>query len=407
MVKKSKKITKTTKKTIKAPTNIALLKKVATVSDSTKTLSKEIKSMTRIFAENQKVLVAMKNMMDSLATTMEQIQKQSKQINVIEEDTQRLYSGLNQVRGQSSIVAKLNSQTNKLQEQIKKIEEEQKSGLKADKIMQAVSESFDSIRNNSKMIMRISERIDSVKDDIKKVSEKAEIPISVPGLEEIKLNVQSISSRTGNLSGDITNLKNELNNIVAKAEALSNIGNRTEKIEKDVSGLAELLNRAEASTSEFHQKTNQIFQELQSIKNVTNKASTDTSKEVIALLKLSEYQSNVRMTTETKYGEIKDLENMALQTAEIVNLFDKLSIESQEKLALPYEVRQWAVSKILDCADRWEIRFTDVLNLLINQLGRNILKESIRMRQVRDIFGIRAVDEIRQELGIQTPSETS
>ena len=407
MVKKSKKITKTTKKTIKAPTNIALLKKVATVSDSTKTLSKEIKSMTRIFAENQKVLVAMKNMMDSLATTMEQIQKQSKQINVIEEDTQRLYSGLNQVRGQSSIVAKLNSQTNKLQEQIKKIEEEQKSGLKADKIMQAVSESFDSIRNNSKMIMRISERIDSVKDDIKKVSEKAEIPISMPGLEEIKLNVQSISSRTGNLSGDITNLKNELNNIVAKAEALSNIGNRTEKIEKDVSGLAELLNRAEASTSEFHQKTNQIFQELQSIKNVTNKASTDTSKEVIALLKLSEYQSNVRMTTETKYGEIKDLENMALQTAEIVNLFDKLSIESQEKLALPYEVRQWAVSKILDCADRWEIRFTDVLNLLINQLGRNILKESIRMRQVRDIFGIRAVDEIRQELGIQTPSETS
>jgi len=407
LVKKSKKATKTTKKTIKAPTNTALLKKVATVSDSTKMLSKEIKSMTRIFAENQKVLVAMKNMMGSLATTMEQIQKQSKQINGIEEDTQRLYSGLNQVRGQSSIVAKLNSQTNKLQEQIKKIEEEQKSGLKADKIMQAVSESFDSIRNNSKMIMRISERIDSVKDDIKKVSEKAEIPISVPGLEEIKLNVQSISSRTGNLSGDITNLKNELNNIVAKAEALSNIGNRTEKIEKDVSGLAELLNRAEASTSEFHQKTNEIFQELQGIKNVTNKASTDTSKEVIALLKLSEYQSNVRMTTETKYGEIKDLENMASQTAEIVNLFDKLSIESQEKLALPYEVRQWAVSKILDCADRWEIRFTDVLNLLINQLGRNLLKESIRMRQVRDIFGIRAIDEIRQELGIQTPSEVS
>jgi len=403
LVTKSKKTTKT----VKSPTNTALLKKVATVSDSTKMLSKEIKSMTKIFAENQKVLVAMKNMMGSLATTMGQIQKQSKQINMIEEDTQRLYSGLNQVRGQSSIVEKLNSQTNKLQEQIKKIEEEGKSGLKSDKIMQAVSESFDSIRNNSKMIMRIAERIDSVKDDIKKVSEKAEIPISVPGLEEIKLNVQSISSRTGNLSGDITNLKNELKNIVAKAESLSNVGDRTEKIEKDVSGLAELLNRAEASTSEFHQKTNQIFQELQSIKNVTNKTSTDTSKEVIALLKLSEYQSNVRMTTETKYGEIKDLENMALQTAEIVNLFDKLSIESQEKLALPYEVRQWAVSKILDCADRWEIRFTDVLNLLINQLGRNILKESIRMRQVRDIFGIRAVDEIRQELGIQTPSETS
>jgi len=29
-----------------------------------------------------------------------------------------------------------------------------------------------------------------------------------------------------------------------------------------------------------------------------------------------------------------------------------------------------------------------------------LLKEAIRIRQVRDIFGIRAVDEIRKELNI-------
>jgi hypothetical protein len=37
---------------------------------------------------------------------------------------------------------------------------------------------------------------------------------------------------------------------------------------------------------------------------------------------------------------------------------------------------------------------------LKNQLGRDLLKESIRIQQVRDIFGIRAVDEIRQEQNI-------
>jgi hypothetical protein len=84
----------------------------------------------------------------------------------------------------------------------------------------------------------------------------------------------------------------------------------------------------------------------------------------------------------------------------MVNLFDKLSIESDQKIALPHEVKQWAVSKILDCADRWEIRFTDVFRLLANQLGRDLLKEAIRIQQIRDIFGIRAVEEIKQELTV-------
>ena len=107
-IKKKKTVKKSTKN---EPSTSALLKKVAGVSDSTKILSKEIKTMTKIFSENQKVLVSMKNMIDSLSTALEQIQKQSKQINIIEEDTQKLFSGLNQVRGQSSLVSKINNQT--------------------------------------------------------------------------------------------------------------------------------------------------------------------------------------------------------------------------------------------------------------------------------------------------------
>ncbi len=121
---------------------------------------------------------------------------------------------------------------------------------------------------------------------------------------------------------------------------------------------------------------------------------------MIALLKLSEYQSNIRMHSESKYGEAKDLEKMASQTINIVNLFDRLSIESGDKIPLPHEVRNWAVSKILDCADKWEIRFSEVFTILTNAIGRDLLKESIRIQQIRDIYGIRAVDEIRNELNI-------
>ena len=428
-----KKTTKSTTK--KQPTNTALLKKVAGVSDSTKTLSMEIKAMSKIFAENQKVLISIKNMIDTVSSAIEQSQKQSRQINIIEEDTQKLFSSLNQVRGQAKLVTKINDQTARLQDQIEKISEAQKTQTHSEKIMQKVSESIDSIRNNSKMIMNISERIDNVRDDLTKVSSKAgNTPVgielgeirkkiesisgraeqieslrgvmdnlkqefqtmvsktsSISGIpeqiDEIKRNIQSISSRTGNLGGDMQNLKNELSSIASKTE-------------EKITGISSLLSRSDETSSEFHTKTNQIIQELQGIKNASSRSSENTSKEVLALLKLSEYQSNIRMQTESKYGTLDDLEKMATQTSEMVNLFDKLSIESNQKIALPHEVRRWAVSKIMDCADRWEIRFSDVYKLLANQLGTSLLKEALRLQQVRDIFGIRAVDEIKQELNI-------
>ena len=38
--------------------------------------------------------------------------------------------------------------------------------------------------------------------------------------------------------------------------------------------------------------------------------------------------------------------------------------------------------------------------VLKDNLGKELLKETIRIKQVRDIFGIRAVDEVRTELNI-------
>ncbi|MEK6966950.1 MAG: hypothetical protein AABW62_05955 [Thermoproteota archaeon] len=371
---------KTTKKT---PTPASLIKKVETISTSAKTLSKELKAMTKIFAENQKVLIAIKDMIDTVATSVEHVQKQSKHISSLEHDTEKLYDGLSQVRAQSGLVAKINSQTTRLQEKLKKIED-QKLEPKTEKLMQQVSDSFDSIKNNTTMIMKISDRIENLNHELQVSMAKSESVSDIPlQIEMVKHNVEAISHRAGSFGNDILNIKNE------------------------VSGLTELINREDKSISEVHQKADKLFQEIQGIKSVTTKSSSEASKDVLALLKLSEFQSNIRMQAESKYGEIKDLEKMAAQTAEIINLFDKLSIELQEKLVLPAEVRQWAVSRILDCADRWEIRFTDVFNVLQNSLGRELLKETIRIQQVRDIFGIRAVDEIRQELSIQTSSDAS
>lgn len=434
----------------KDTTNLA--KKVAAVSDSTKTLSKEIKSMAKVFSDNQKVLLSMKGMIDTLINTLEQIQKQSKQINIIEEDNQRLYAGLNQVRAQANLITNVSEHASRLQEQVNKITLAQKEAPDPESIMKAVSDNQNSIQNNTHMIIKIAQRIDNIKEDLTSISSKAdktstigeeldnikekihaifekseksslesEIPILKNSLEQLRNELIQNTAKTESIThlrGEIAKIESEIGSLIKRADTTAFVGeglksvqtdftsfkdhvfNKTNTIDQKISTISDLLKRADATSSEFHKKADELFHDVQQIKNVTNKSSSNTSKEVVGLLKLSEFQSTIRILAESKYGDLKNIEKMAEQTSEIVNLFDKIAIESEEKISLPSEIRQWAISKMLDCADKWEIRFSDLFNVLIHKLGKELVKENIRIQQVRDIFGIRGVDEIRKELGL-------
>ena len=401
------------------PSNISpLIKKVATISDSTKLLSKEVKSMSKIFTENQKILVSMKNMIDTLSLTIEQIQVQEKKLNLIEGDNERLFEGLEQVRNQSNIISKINTQTNELQERVEKISKINENSPNSNELMEKIDQSFDSIKNNSKMIIKIADRVENVKDDLNDVSSKAE-PISkiTSKMENITNNITSMRQKTSDLGNNIKNFQKKLDSIASKKNSpgisgnLENIksefitlrkyvGEHSDELQDKLLGLSDTLNRVNSSSAEFHEKSDSIIQELQKIEKITNKSSSSASNEIIGLLKLSEYQSGIRMQSESKYGTLQDIEKMAQDTAGIVNLFDSMSIETENKIPLPHEVRQWAISTIFDCADRWEISFSGLFKKMLELLGKDLLKETIRIQQVRDIFGIRAVDEIRNELGL-------
>ena len=390
MAKHSSRTGGSTKKP-KKDSSLDVLKKMNSISDTTKLLANEIRSMSKIFAENQKILISLKSMIDAVGTALEQIQRNARQINILEEDTQKLFSGLSQVRAHENLISKVNEQTHRLQEEVSKVHEKQESLPDVNKLMQSVADSLDSIRNNTKMIMHVSDKTEKIRDEIKTVASKTE--------------------SLANMGSDIRDVGIELGSLVRKTDTLAALGTeftnfrenvlgRTKQIDEKMSDLTEMLNRNSASVSEFHKKTHEIHQELQEIRDITHKTAQNTSREVIGLLRLSEFQSNVRMHAESKYGTLDDLDKMISQTVDMVNLFDRLSVESEKKMPLPQEVKQWSISKILDCADRWEIRFTDVFRLLITQLGRDLVKESLRIEQVRDLFGIRAVDEVRQEFNI-------
>ena len=457
--------------------------------------------MSKIFVDNQKVLVSMKGMIDTLTSTLENIQKQSKQIDILEDDTEKLYAGLNQVRKQSNLITKINAQTAKLQEEVSKVTKLQKSSPKTEELHQQVEDSMNAIRNNSKMIIRIAQRIDDVRDDLRKVSGKTDslldVKVEIEKLKDdveqiygktdslgenseiinslktdlgklsekavsasslnselnaIKSTIDSISdkaSKIDSLGGVLDGLRQQFESISSRADAANssiaslrsmsgkidmietrisslsqradstafvgeglksvqedlssfkqNVFDKTDGIEQKISSVSDILRRQDESTIEFHKKSEKLFSELQSVRGATNKAASDSSKEMMVLLKLSEYQSTMRMLAESKYGSPKELDVMASQTADLVNLFDSVSIESGQNIPLPNEVRQWAVSKILECADRWEVRFSDVYSILAGSIGKDMLKESVKIQQIRDIYGIRAVDEIRNDLNI-------
>jgi len=310
------------------------------------------------------------------------------------------------------MIIKIAQRIDEVRDDLRKVSGKADSFLEIGSEMSKLKNSVEAISGKTGKSETGTQIIESLKQELGKIAEGVSFTSNLnTELEAIKITIDAISvkaSKIDSLGGIIDGLKQQFDTIALKTnsveglsiESIKELGDKINKIEEKVASVSDIVKRQDASTIEFHKKSEKLFEEMQSVKNVSNKASSDSSKEMMALLKLSEYQSSIRMNAESKYGDSKDLEKMASQTANIVNLFDSISIELGEKIPLPYEVRQWAVSKIFDSADKWEIRFSDVYSILTNAIGRDLFKEVVRIQQVRDIYGIRAVDEIRNDLNI-------
>ncbi len=474
----------------------AVAREVKAVSDSTRVASREARAMAGIFAENQKILVSMRSMMDALTSATEQIQGQFSRVAVLEKDAQKLYAGLNYAKAQSAAVSRMGDQAARLQERMEKIEKD-KGLADAGSIARKVSDSVDAARNNAVMITRIGRRLDEVGKEVKAVAGKTDSALAAgPGidalgsrLEEIRAGAESsreagereaeslrdqmralaermqpvsaVSSQVAGLSAEVARLqamageaaggagalgaamdgvRSEVREAAARAEVLAGMAGKLQAMESEVaalakradatafageglkavesdiaemkrdmlsssasvrdrvSSLAAAAERSGAAAAESRARAEGAFAEIRALREDAAASSDGSSREMMALLRLAGYQSGIRMRAESKYGGIGELRGMVEQTAEIAALFGRLSADSAGRMPMPREVSQWAVSKILDCADRWEVRFSEVYGLLKDGLGRDALREAAGARQVREIYGSRAAEEMRADL---------
>ena len=445
-----KKAVRKTSSTSSSASIAALSKKVSTVSTDTKSLSQNLKVIVKIFGDNQKILVSMKVMINDLVGALDLIQKQSKRIGSLETDTQNMFDGMGEMRTHTRMIAKLDSQTAKLQETIHGILERTRTSGGIDDISKKVNENHDSIKNNAQMIIKIGRHVDKIYDNLgssvressikevhsdiaqlktlfeeaqakykdnsainaeistlsQKMVDLSQIPTTIGSVQK---RLQELFSINDTLAPAVDELRRQIGKVITKADSMGSLESirdeftslrnevqkRASKLDDGFASITESLGRSEKSVAEFHKKADTLFESMRGLKGTEARKTGESTSEVMALLRLSDFQSNVRMTTESKYGEIADIENIAKQTVDIINIFDKLTVETGSNLHLPQGVKQWAISKIFECSDRWEIRFSDVLQVLQENIGILLLKESVRTSQVRDIYGTRAVDELK------------
>ncbi|MDD9843315.1 MAG: hypothetical protein OXU85_05420 [Thaumarchaeota archaeon] len=419
------------------------------MAGDTRALSGDLKALARIFAGNQKSLASMKGVLDGLADALEAFQKQTRKIGALEDDTQKLFAGIAEMRSHARTIARLDSQAAKMAETVRGIDERTKRADGLGEIARRVEEGFGPMKGGPEAMARIGGHVEAMRGEIGGLLARASAAESMGGdiarlksiLEEIQAKgaggaeiaaeVSGIAGRVSELAGlpdGVIALQKRLEEISAAAGALGpavedlrgQVGRIAEggagvaalreevaaMVKEGVASVSDALGRSEGEAAEVRRRVEEIAGEVRALREEGQRASGSPSAEVMAMLRLSEFQASVRMAAESKRGEVSDLERMASQTAEAVGAFDRLAAESGPGVRLPVGVRQWAVSKMLECAERWEIRFSDLLGVMRERLGAELMREAVRAEQVREAYGARAVDELEGILGgAEAPQE--
>ena len=485
----------------------SILKRVDAVTESARMLTEEMGGISKIFAENQEVLVSMKAMIDGLAGAVETMHESAREAGTLKEDTRKLFAGLEGVRARSDAIAGLADQASRLDDRMEAIERRGREATGIEAVSRKVSESMESIRSMSAMLAKIAGSVDEGVDGLKEVAARTETVLAAGReIEEIKKGLwilgertkrmeagagdasaavetavrdglkmvadraaAAVKAETGAVAAEVSAAREEVARAAAAAagageagpvgkeagenrarpagesprpgrqQQLEDVAGRIESIEAAVAALAkasvgpggvqeaveagiagiggdlagkaagleqragalaDAAARSEESAAGLCARVDEALGLLRGLAEARERQAGGATAEAMALLRLSEYESAVRMRAESKYGNAQDIESMAARTAEIAGILGGIPAGPGGGRPLPGEVGQWAVSKMLECADRWDVRFSDALEALVSGMGVDALKGAVRVQQVKDVYGARAAAEMRSRLGI-------
>ena len=390
--------------------------KMSAISDY-KQLSKEIKVIEKILADNQEIMMSMKRTVDSIVTSLEQNQKQSIPNTV--ESLPHVGDNTDFIQDYSKMIIKITRKIDKLSTQILDMSDMTKT-------LKNISDGIKTLRNDVEPKMMVGHLKEELQDIVRKADYKIltdklteidmlirSIPETIKSIDDIKSTVENTQQQFMVIADKISpipSIATDLDVVKDMIESVSQNSRKADVIKDTVETIAtridplKINNEIRAvlqdigllkSLADITDATKQI--DMSSTK--TDENARESTPEIMVMLRLSEFRSRIRMNAESKYGDLKNIEHMAEQTCKIVELL-RVSDQTGSRAQIRYDVGQWAVSKIFECADRWDARFSDVLGILFDRIERDDLVEIIRVQQIKDVYGARAVDEVKRELGM-------
>lgn len=333
------------------------------------------------------------------------------------------------------------------------------TGIEIDALKSEIAKIADSARHATVVPADMRESLESLAAKVKAVSDRSAIDLGeirreIDGIDSLKARIANAKQAIDTLGeridgvlssaesaraesdrfvrGRLEQVTSEMASLAQRADSTAAIGEHLKAVQKDVAALksdttdrmqdmgiaisrvSDTLERQEADTAEIYRETKKIHSEMADAKVAIDATARKSARESLRLLRLSEYQSAIRMSAESGYGDLATIEAMAKRTAEIARMFENESVKMDHgrqeadsenaphdtKNGLPPDVKRWAVNTILDCADRWEIRFTDLYVAMTRIMGSEMIRESVRLEQVRDIYGGRMADRLRNDLSM-------
>ncbi len=271
-------------------------------------------------------------------------------------------------------------------------------------VQEGIRETLGQVAAETAKIKDVDAVLDGFKSQLDAITSKTESAarIEIP---------ESVTDRLESIGSEIAILAKSADEVALTKDSLDRVREEIISVKSDIAGIigimdqkmssaSGILQRQQENAADLHGKIDEMYSRIQEIKGSSDESAREASKETARLLRLSEYQSAMRMSSESKYGDLDTIREMSAKTADINGVFGGGGDDDNGSPGgLPPNVRRWAAGKILDCADRWEIRFADVYSIMNEMMGADMTRESINMSQVRDIYGIRAVNEINEGSG--------
>ena len=353
------------------------------------------------------VSLAYEHVPEALLEKLDHVELQVRSFTQNTEETSSMRDSVSTLQEKiGALKSEISQEVEKITSQISRVSEERHGHDTA-----AISEIRSEIDNIHAEIQGIRHAADGIHTQGSS-QQTASVPDSVlEKLDHVELQVRSFAQNTE----EVSSMRDSVSALQEKIGVLkSEISQEVERITSQISRVSEeRQDHDTAAISEIRSEIGRIHETVKGVRGTADNTAAISSHDMEKLLRLSAFQSSIRLISESKYGSMKEISEMSRQTSDIMRLFvssvDEMRMGlSQDTTAqtgptqdkIPPEVSRWAISKILDCGDRWEIRFADIYAAIKESVGADAIKESLQMQQVRDIYGIRSVNMVKEDLGI-------